>query len=412
MDAPAQPQAPTVLAVDDNPANLRLLVDMLQGAGLRVLAARSGALALQAVARRGNLDLVLLDVDMPEMDGYEVCRRLRQEPRHHTLPVIFVSAYTDTETKLRAFAAGGVDYVTKPYAADEVLARVRTHLSLRAARYELEAKVVELNREVERRTRAEQALTAAQAVLEARVAGRTAALRRSNEELREYARVVAHQLHEPLRSITGFIQLLARRYRGRLDEDADQFIGFAVDGVARMERLLDGLLVYAEVGSGGEPLAEVDCERLLGEVVEAAAEAIRARRAVVTHERLPTVTARRGELAMVFGHLLDNALRFAGERAPRVHWQAARESGEWHFRVCDQGIGIAPRHQQRIFELFRTLQGPRADGGTGIGLALCRKVIEQHGGRIWVESEEGAGATFHFTLPLAPPDGGRHDPPD
>ena len=233
------------------------------------------------------------------------------------------------------------------------------------------------------------------------------ALVRSNEELRQYAVVAAHHLREPLRSIAGHTQLLERRYRGRLDEDADVFIHYAVYGAERMQQLLDGLLVYAQVGAqvGTQPGADgaawepVECERALAAALESLREPIEAAGAVIEHRPLPRLAANPRELELLFRHLLLNALEHGGDEAPRVAIDAAREGEGWHFTVRDHGVGIAERHQGRIFDLFSRLSAPEEGEGTGIGLALCKKIVEHYGGRIWVESEEGEGAAFHFVLP-------------
>ena len=228
------------------------------------------------------------------------------------------------------------------------------------------------------------------------------ALQRFNVELAEYAGVAAHELQEPLRLISSYTQLLGKRYRGKLDADADEFIEYASGAADRLQRLLEGLLVYSRVGSENHPLQTVDCEDLLREVKGQLHEPIRDSGARIEHEPLPRVSANRYELGLLFQHLLSNALHYAGNQIPQIRISAKPEkAGWWQFTVGDQGIGIAPRHQERIFGLFTRLQGPAEGHGTGIGLALCRKVVERYGGRLWLESEEGEGAQFHFTLPGA-----------
>ena len=233
------------------------------------------------------------------------------------------------------------------------------------------------------------------------------ALVRSNEELRQYAVVAAHHLREPLRSIASHTELLARRYQGRLDSDADEFIGYAVSGAERMQQLLDGLLIYGEVGSDTAPREPVECDRVLASALDAQRELLEASGASVIHDPLPTLTANPHELELLFRHLVLNALEHGGDAPPRVEIGAEREGEWWRFTVRDHGVGIAERHQGRIFDLFSRLSGLSSGPGeglgegrgTGIGLALCKKIVEHYGGRIWVESEEGAGAAFHFTLP-------------
>lgn len=201
--------------------------------------------------------------------------------------------------------------------------------------------------------------------------------------------------------ISGFTQLLERRYRGKLDPSADEYIAFIVDGVARMQRLISDLLTYSRVGRDGAR-AEVELEGVLADVLQDLRGAIAEAQATVTHDPLPRLRADEQGVRHVFVNLLSNALKFRGAEPPRVHVGARPEGDGWHFWVKDNGIGIDPVHFSRLFLLFQRLHGRAEYGGTGIGLALAKKVVVRHGGRIWIESAPGAGATFHFTLPNHP----------
>lgn len=237
------------------------------------------------------------------------------------------------------------------------------------------------------------------------------ALRGANEDLAQFAGVASHQLQEPLRMVASYTQLLGNRYRGRLDEQADEFIGYAVGGAERMQRLIDGLLAYSYLGSKAPAREPCDAGRLLTEVREGLSEEITAAGAEIEAGELPTLPVEPDHLRLLFHHLLANALKFRGDAAPRLRIEARPEEALWHFTITDNGIGIEPRHQRRIFRLFSRLhpeQGPddttstgTGDGtiDTGIGLALCMKLVALYGGRIWVESTPGEGSTFHFTLP-------------
>jgi PAS domain S-box-containing protein len=233
---------------------------------------------------------------------------------------------------------------------------------------------------------------------EEELASRTEDLARSNAELEKFAYVASHDLQEPLRMVASYTQLLQRRYQGQLDDDADEFIAFAVDGATRMQRLINELLAYSRVGSQGEPLAEADLEPVLGEVLEVLGLSIAESNATVTHDPMPTVTCDPTQIGQVFQNLIANAIKFRGEDPPIIHIGAQSSEGEWVFSVKDNGLGIEPEYFDRIFVIFQRLQSRTEYPGTGMGLAICKRIIERHGGRTWVESDSETGSTFYFTL--------------
>ncbi len=223
-------------------------------------------------------------------------------------------------------------------------------------------------------------------------------LARSNGELEQFAYIASHDLQEPLRMVSSFTQLLGKRYQGKLDSDADEFISFAAEGASRMQRLLNDLLAYSRVGSRGKPLLPTDCNSILAQTMANLGPLIKESGAIIVHDPLPKVRGDEVQLIQLFQNLLANAIKFRGQEAPKIHISAERKDSEWKFAFQDNGIGIAPEHQERIFLIFKRLH-QRADyPGTGIGLALCKKIVERHGGRIWVQSKLGRGSTFYFTL--------------
>lgn len=224
-------------------------------------------------------------------------------------------------------------------------------------------------------------------------------LRRSNQELEQFAYVASHDLQEPLRMVSSYTQLLAKDYGGQLSPEADRYIEFAVDGVKRMQELINDLLAYSRVGTQGREFQTVDAEAVLARVTANLEATILESDAVVTHDPLPKVTADALQLTQLLQNLISNGLKFRGEDPPRVHVSVERREREWVFSIQDNGIGIAPRHLERIFLIFQRLHSRRKYPGTGIGLAICKKIVERHGGNIWVEAEPGKGSTFFFSLP-------------
>jgi PAS domain S-box-containing protein len=225
-------------------------------------------------------------------------------------------------------------------------------------------------------------------------------LKRSNDELEQFAYVASHDLQEPLRMVASYTQLLAQRYKGQLDSDADEFIAYAVDGSTRMQGLIQDLLAYSRAGANGKELHEVSSGDALKEALTNLRGTIKENRAVVTHGPLPAITTDSMQLVQVFQNLIGNAIKYHSARLPLVHVSAAKNGGgEWIFSVRDNGLGIEPQYFERIFVLFQRLHGREEFKGTGIGLAVCKKMVEQLGGRIWLESQPGEGSTFHFALP-------------
>jgi PAS domain S-box-containing protein len=224
-------------------------------------------------------------------------------------------------------------------------------------------------------------------------------LERSNKELEQFAYVASHDLQEPLRMVSSYTQLLGQRYEGQLDEKAKKYIDYAVDGAIRMQRLINDLLTYSRVGTRGKPLEPTDAHAVLGEAVVNLAAAIEESGAMITNDDLPTVRTDASQLVQVFQNLLANAIKFRGAEPPRVHVSARDQGREWVFAVRDNGIGIERQYAARVFVIFQRLHTRQEYPGTGIGLALCKRIVERHGGHIWFESEPGTGSTFFFTVP-------------
>ncbi|MBW4460757.1 MAG: response regulator [Nodosilinea sp. WJT8-NPBG4] len=550
----------TILVVDDTPTNLDVLFDFLNNAGFKVLFAEDGESALEK-SQYANPDLILLDILMPGMDGFETCRRLKQQETTAAIPVIFLTALTETTDKVKGLALGAVDFITKPLQYEEVLARVKTHLRLQTLSQQLQAQNHQLEREVQERTEAEAALqrqnqrsqlfadvilkirqslqiddilrtavTEVKTILQAdrvliyrlwpdgtgsgvaeavqsgfpqvmgtvfpqevfpqdskeqyrqgrirslvdvaqdqqvspclvdflqqfevqaklvvpilaqgdlwglliahqcagprpwtvfetellqQLADQIAIaltqaqlleqetlqrqeLARSNAELQQFAYIASHDLQEPLRMVTSYLQLLERRYKGQLDPDADDFIQFAVDGALRMRTLINDLLTYSRIGTRGHAFELTSCNTAVEQAIANLQLAIEESGTVVTYPDLPQLQADPTQLIQLFQNLLSNAIKFRGEAPVRIAIAVSQTEDDWLFSVQDNGIGLDPQYADQIFVIFQRLNNRTHYPGTGIGLAVCKKIVERHGGRIWVEADLDQGSTFYFTIP-------------
>ncbi|MGH8458956.1 MAG: sensor histidine kinase, partial [Nevskiales bacterium] len=225
------------------------------------------------------------------------------------------------------------------------------------------------------------------------------ALARSNEELKQFAYIASHDLREPLRAIAGFSALLAQKYSGKLDQDADEYIHFMTDAATRMHAMINDLLSYSRVETQAEPFRSCDMQQMLKLAQSNLLATISEHQAQITYGVLPVVLADATQVIQLLQNLIGNAIKFHGNERPTVHLDAERHGTEWLFSVTDNGIGIDKRHAETVFEIFKRLHVNEKYPGTGIGLAVCKRIAERHGGRIWVESNSGQGSTFHFTLP-------------
>lgn len=369
MNSEAPAPQPNILVVDDTPANLQLLTEMLKEKGYKVRPAPSGALALRA-AQIAPPDLILLDINMPEMNGYEVCARLKADERLRGIPLLFISALTDAEDKVRAFQAGGVDYVTKPFNFEEVEARVRTHLELRRQQQELAASLARLQE-----------------------------LERLRDSL---THMIAHDMRSPLLVISMALEMLAPLIQER-DAEAASLARDARAGAASIIEMIAQMLDVSRLEAGvlKPRLASGD----LAEVARRAVEALRilaGKRRVGVSACEPIRAQFDAELMRrVLMNLVGNAIKFTANDG-EVRVVVKKEAGLVRVEVVDNGRGIAPEQHRRIFEKFGQVelhQAPRV--GTGLGLTFARMAIEAHGGKIGVESAVGQGSTFWFTLPAA-----------
>lgn len=408
-----------VLIVDDTLTNLEVLSDYLQSAGFTVSIASDGVNALKQ-AEYIEPNVILLDILMPGMDGFEVCQKLKANPKTKDIPVLFMTGLTDIADKIKGFELGGVDYVTKPIHKEEVVARIKTHSTLQRMRSHLQIQNDQLSQEIHIRQQTENQLKRSQQELndlnqelEQRVAERTTELIQakkeletintellySNQELEKFAYIVSHDLQTPLRSVNMFTQLLAQEYKGQLDHQAAEYISYITDGTARMQNLIKDLLTYSRAGKNEQTWIPVNLEETLKQIIIDLQANIIAHNAEIVVKKLPTVIANPVEMSQLLQNLITNGLKFHGEANPKIEIDTISQSKQWVISVKDNGVGIEKQYSHKIFQIFQRLHPENKYPGTGIGLTICQKIIERYGGNIWVESVVGKGSTFSFTLP-------------
>ncbi len=508
-----------ILLVDDTPENLVSLEATLGVLGEELVLAHSGREALRHVLN-DDFAVILLDVRMPDMDGFETAELIRSRPRSREIPILFLTGYRNEEHLFRGYDLGAVDFLFKPIVPEVLRSKVAVFVDLSRGNAKLKEQADELRkqaeilkkaeqrfrslleaapdamvmcrddgtilmvnsrtealfnsrrdkliskdirtlvpdwgfrlpaawdensappafqpaergvelyaypegrapfpveitfsplhteegpvitsaiRDISERKKTEEQIRQLNTNLEQRVLERTDALLRSNEELQQFAYVASHDLQEPLRTVSVYTQLLAKRYNGQLAGDADQFMSLIVENAERMERLIHDLLDFSQVDArGADFFTAVNCDTVLDDATRNVQSLIEESGAVIARKPLPVVSGDAVQLTRLFQNLLVNAIKYRSEDAPHISIAAERRNGEWLFAVRDNGIGIEPQYAEKVFGIFKVLQPRDRSSGNGMGLAICRKIASRHEGRIWVESELGKGATFYFTLP-------------
>jgi signal transduction histidine kinase len=361
-----------VLHVEDNEMDAALVAEALRKGGfsISVVVVQTEA-EFEEQLRAHRPDVVIADYNLPQWKGMEALEVLRRGGLD--IPLILVSGALGDVTAVECIKKGATDYVLK-----DGLARLP---------------------EAVRRALQEKHLLGLRRQAEEELARKAEELARSNAELEQFAYIASHDLQEPLRMVASYTQLLGERYRGKLDENADKYIGYASEGAIRMQTLIQDLLAFSRVGRKNSTSRRVDCDAEMAEVMMSMDLAMRESGARVTYAALPVVWADRSRMAQLFQNLIGNAIKFRGKDAPEISVQAEKVGSQWLFSVSDNGIGIEPQYAENIFVVFRRLHTRAEYPGNGIGLAICKKIVEHHGGKIWVESERGHGSTFKFTLP-------------
>jgi signal transduction histidine kinase len=394
------PEPLRVLVVEDSPDDADLMIlELSHGGAVPHWRRVESADELRAALAEEPWDVALSDYNLPRFAATRALAMVKEADPN--LPFVVVSGTIGEEAAVAMMRAGASDYILKGNLG-RLAPVVERELREAANRRALEQAVRTRDRLLENSLR--EAEVRRHAIeLERIVAERTAELQRSNNDLEQFAYVAAHDLQEPLRKVVAYTQLLGDLYKGRLDADADEFIGYCVDGAKRMHALIQDLLAYSRVGRNVQEKAQTDCEAVLAEALTALREAVREHGAAVTHDALPTLAVNDVQLVQLFQNLVGNAIKFHGSRPPWVHISAARQGADWLFTVADNGIGIDPKFAERVFVIFQRLHSRTEYPGTGMGLAIAKKIVERHGGRIWVEPRPGEGSCFKFTLPTGEP---------
>ena len=370
-----QPGQLRVLHVEDNELDAELVSEALRRGGfsVSVVVVQEEAEFVEQLLSH-HPEVVIADYNLPQWTGMEALDVLRSKGLD--TPLILVSGALGDVTAVECIKRGVTDYVLK-----DGLARLPE--AIRRALQE--KRVLRLRREAEED-----------------LARKVEELARSNAELEQFAYVASHDLQEPLRMVAAYTQLLGERYRGKLDDNADKFIGYASEGALRMQTLIQDLLAFSRIGRNGAALGHVDCDAVVEEVLLSLGPAMEETGAVVTHTALPVVWADRSQMVQVFQNLIGNAIKFRGED-PAISVQAEKADKQWLFSVSDNGIGIAPECAENIFVVFQRLHARTEYPGNGIGLAICKKIVQRYGGKIWVEPRTGHGSIFKFTMPCDSP---------
>jgi signal transduction histidine kinase len=393
-----------ILVVDDDPKNIRVLMGVLEKHGYEVRTALDGRQAIASALKRVP-DLILMDVRMPEMDGFEACRQLKADERMRLVPILFLSGLGQTADIVKGLNLGGSDYIVKPFRIEEVLARVATHLSIQALQKQLQC-------EIQERRHAEKKLGEYREHLEELVRGRTAQLEAANKEMHDFTYTVSHDLRAPLRHIDGFMELFQKKAGAIIDAQGRHCMDAISDAAQKMGRLIDELLSFSRMGRHTPSFQKVALEELARDILREFEADTRTRKIDWCIGDLPVVRGDESMLRIALGNLISNALKFTRSRET-----ATIEIGSLPDQTCetvifvrDNGVGFDMTYVDKLFGVFQRLHHVDEFEGTGIGLAKVRRIIARHGGRTWAEGKPDQGAAFYVALPRKRNGGGDERP--
>jgi signal transduction histidine kinase len=374
-----------ILIIDDDPNKLNLLEVLLKVLNQNIIKCNSGEDGLRALLKY-EVAVILLDVRMPVMDGFETAKIIRERTKTSTVPIIFITAYNVGEYNAsKGYSLGAVDYIFFPFNEEFLLAKVRVFLDLYFLRKKEQKQAEQL------------------AKINEELLHTNKRLEQSNRDLEQFAYVASHDLQEPLRMVTMFTQLLDKKYSHQLDEDAHEYIQFAVNGAKKMQMLIHDLLTYSRISTQGKNFKIKNATEILKEAINNLKPLIDENDAVITYDPLPAIYCVETQIMRLFQNLLSNAIKFRKENeSPRIHISCKQIDDINTFEVKDNGIGISSEYFERIFVIFQRIEVQTKYPGTGIGLSVCKKIVEWHDGKIWLESKENEGTTFFFTLNSKP----------
>lgn len=370
-----------ILIIDDDQGKLDLLEITLRILNQNIIRCNSGEDGLRALLTN-EVAVILLDVKMPVLDGFETAKLIRERTKTSSVPIIFITAYNQGEYNIsKGYSLGAVDYLFFPFNEEFLLAKVKVFLELYSLRRKAQIQSEQL------------------AHINDDLVKTNEKLQQSNKDLEQFAYVASHDLQEPLRMVTMYTQFLEKAYGDKLDQDGRDYIQFAVNGAKRMQMLINDLLGYSRISSRAKKLKVVDTSTILQKSLDNLQQMIAENDAVITYDKLPAIKCEETHILRLFQNLISNAIKFRKDTAaPKVHISCKKENGEFLFSVTDNGIGIAPEYFDRIFVIFQRIEVQTKYPGTGIGLSICKRIVEWHGGKIWLESKENDGTTFYFTL--------------
>lgn len=369
-------ERPKILIVDDRKENLVATRKILRRLDADIVEAASGTEALSQMLRN-PFAVVLLDVQMPEMDGFETASLMQEDASMRNTPVIFVTAINKEEHYANhAAELGAVDYIFKPINPLILESKVRVYVNL----YRQQQRIQRLNE----------------------------VLSQNNEELERFAYICSHDLKEPARNILSFATLYSELDAKEKIEVGAGYVESIIKSSRRMMDLIQGVLDYSRIGGKSESFVEVDCGQILANLEKDFEHTIRERKVHIEYLDLPPIRGNRIQIMQLFQNLIGNGIKFNDKDNVHIRISCREKSREWEFSVADNGIGIDPRYHAKIFDMFQRLHNREEYPGSGIGLALCRRIVKLHNGRLWLQSEPGGGSTFFFTLPKNETDGGNN----